>query len=213
MIDLYSWKTSNGRKATIMVEELGIDYTLHLISLPKREQFTPEYTAINPNQKIPAMVDQDGPEGKPYTVIESGAMLMYLAEKYGKFFPQKPIPRYETIQWLFFQMGNIGPMFGQAHHFRRKEEKVPYGIERYTKETRRLWGVLNERLATREYLNGGDYTIADIATFPWTARYEWQGIALDEFPDVKRWFETIYARPAVKRGMDDVYDELLKQAG
>ncbi len=213
MIDLYSWKTSNGRKTTIMMEELAVDYRLHLISLPNREQFSPEYTAINPNQKIPAMVDQQGPEGKPYTVIESGAMLIYLAEKYGRFFPQKPIPRYETIQWLMFQMGNIGPMFGQAHHFRRKEEKVPYGIERYTKETRRLWGVLNERLATREYLNGEGYSIADIATFPWTARYEWQGISLDEFPHVKRWFETIYARPAVKRGMDDVYDELLKRAG
>jgi GST-like protein len=157
------------------------------------------------------MIDQDGPGGKPYTIIESGAMLFYLAEKYDKFLPHEPIPRYETIQWLFFQMGNIGPFFGQAHHFRRREEKVPYGIERYTKETRRLWGVLDQRLSTREYLNGNSYSIADIATFPWTARYEWQGIALDEFPNVKRWFETIYARPAVRRGLDDVYDELLAQ--
>ncbi|MFQ5936891.1 MAG: glutathione S-transferase family protein [Acidiferrobacterales bacterium] len=211
MIDLYSWKTSNGRKMTIMLEELGVDYTLHLIALPKREQFSPEFTAINPNQKIPAMIDQDGPGGKPYTMIESGAMLIYLAEKYGKFFPQEPIPRYETIQWLMFQMGNIGPMFGQAHHFRRRDEKVPYGIERYTKETRKLWGVLDQHLATRKFLAAEQYTIADIATFPWTARYEWQGISLDEFPNVKRWFETIYARPAVKRGMDDVYDELLAQ--
>lgn len=211
MIDLYSWKTSNGRKMTIMMEELGVEYRLHLVSLAKREQFSPEFTKINPNQKIPAMVDQDGPGGKPYTVIESGAMLFYLAEKYDKFLPHEPIPRYETIQWLFFQMGNIGPFFGQAHHFRRREEKVPYGIERYTKETRRLWGVLNERLATREYLNGDSYSIADIATFPWTARYEWQGISLDEFPNVKRWFEAIYARPAVKRGLDGVYDELLAQ--
>jgi GST-like protein len=209
MIDLYSWKTSNGRKMTIMMEELGVPYRLHLISLPNREQFSPEYTAINPNQKIPAMIDQEGPNGKPYTVIESGAMLFYLSEKYDKFVPHAAIPRYETIQWLFFQMGNVGPFFGQAHHFRRREEKVPYGIERYTKETRRLWGVLNQRLSAREYLNGDSYSVADIATFPWTARYEWQGIALDEFPNVKRWFESIYARPAVKRGMDDVYDKLL----
>jgi GST-like protein len=211
MIDLYSWKTSNGRKMTIMLEELGVEYKLHLISLPKRDQFSPEFTAINPNQKIPAMIDQDGPGGKPFTMIESGAMLFYLAEKYDKFFPQETIPRYETIQWLFFQMGNIGPIFGQAHHFRRREEKVPYGIERYTKETRKLWGVLDQHLATRKFLAAEQYTIADIATFPWTARYEWQGISLDEFPNVKRWFETIYARPAVKRGMDDVYDELLAQ--
>lgn len=211
MIDLYSWKTSNGRKMTIMMEELGVPYRLHLVSLPKREQFSPEYTKINPNQKIPAMIDQDGPGGKPYTIIESGAMLFYLAEKYDKFLPHESIPRYETIQWLFFQMGNIGPFFGQAHHFRRREEKVPYGIERYTKETRRLWGVLDQRLSTREYLNGDSYSIADIATFPWTARYEWQGISLDEFPNVKRWFEMIYARSAVKRGLDDVYDELLAQ--
>ncbi len=210
MIDLYSWKTSNGRKVTIMAEELGIEYRLHLVDIRKGEQFTPEYTAINPNQKIPAMVDQDGPDGKPYTVIESGAMLMYLAEKYGKFFPQAAIPRYDTIQWLMFQMGNIGPMFGQAHHFRRAaKEQVPYAIERYTKETRRLWGVLDKRLAEHEYLAAGEYTIADIATFPWIARYEWQGISLDEFPNVKRWFDAIYARPAAKKGMDDVYDELL----
>jgi GST-like protein len=211
MIDLYSWKTSNGRKMTIMMEELGVEYRLHLVSLAKREQFSAEFTKINPNQKIPAMIDQDGPGGKPYTVIESGAMLFYLAEKYDRFFPHEAIPRYETIQWLFFQMGNIGPFFGQAHHFRRRKEEVPYGIERYTKETRRLWGVLDQRLSTREYLNGDSYSIADIATFPWTARYEWQGIALDEFPNVKRWFETIYARPAVKRGLDDVYDQLLTQ--
>lgn len=196
---------------TIMMEELGVPYRLHLVSLPKREQFSPEYTKINPNQKIPAMIDQDGPGGKPYTIIESGAMLFYLAEKYDKFLPREPIARYETIQWLFFQMGNIGPFFGQAHHFRRREEKVPYGIERYTKETRRLWGVLDQRLSTREYLNGDSYSVADIATFPWTARYEWQGISLDEFPNVKRWFEAIYARPSVKRGLDDVYDELLAQ--
>ncbi len=210
MIDLYSWKTSNGRKATIMLEELGVDYRLHLINLGKGDQFTPAFTAINPNQKIPAMVDQDGPTSKPYTIIESGAMLFYLAEKYDLFIPKEPIARYEMIQWLMFQMGNIGPMFGQAHHFRRREEKVPYGIERYTKETRRLWDMLDQRLQTFEYLAGGDYTIADIATFPWTARHGWQGIELTEFPHVKRWYHAIAARPAVERGMDTVYDELMR---
>ena len=203
MIDLYTWKTSNGRKATIMVEELGIDYTLHPINIGQGDQFTPEYIAINPNSKIPAIVDRDGPGGQPYTLFESGAILMYLADKYGRFIP--PVDdvanRYQVIQWLMFQMGGIGPMFGQAHHFRRSKEQVPYGIERYTKETRRLWGVLDKRLGESEYLHG-DYSIADIAVFPWTARYEWQGIALDEFPNVKRWFEVIYARPAVQRGME-----------
>lgn len=202
MIDLYSWKTSNGRKATIMVEELGIDYKLHPINIAKGDQFTPEYTAINPNQKIPAMVDHDGPGGTPYKVIESGAMLLYLADKYNKFIPQDTRGRYDVIQWLMFQMGNVGPIFGQTHHFlRAAKEEVPYAIERYTKETRRLWGVLNDRLSNRDYL-AGDYSIADIATFPWTARHEWQKIELEEFPHVKRWFESIYARPAVQKGME-----------
>lgn len=201
MIDLYSWKTSNGRKATIMLEELRIDYTLHPINIGKGDQFTPEYTAINPNQKIPAMVDHDGPGGTSYTIIESGAMLLYLADKYGKFIPQDTRGRYDVIQWLMFQMGNVGPIFGQTHHFlRAAKEEVPYAIERYTKETRRLWGVLNERLSTRQYL-AGDYSIADIATFPWTARHEWQNIELDEFPHVKRWFEGIDSRPPVQKGM------------
>ena len=201
MIDLYSWKTSNGRKATIMFEELGIDYTLHPINIGKGDQFTPAYTAINPNQKIPAMVDHDGPGGTSYTIIESGAMLLYLADKYGKFIPQDTRGRYDVIQWLMFQMGNVGPIFGQTHHFlRAAKEEVPYAIERYTKETRRLWGVLNDRLSTREYL-AGDYSIADVATFPWTARHEWQNIELDEFPHVKRWFTAIYSRPAVQKGM------------
>jgi GST-like protein len=202
MIDLYSWKTSNGRKATIMVEELGIDYTLHPINIGQGDQFTPEYTAINPNQRIPAMVDHDGPGGTSYTIIESGAMLLYLADKYGKFIPQDTRCRYDVIQWLMFQIGNVGPIFGQTHHFlRAAKENVPYAIERYTKETRRLWGVLNQRLSTRDYLVG-DYSIADIATFPWTARHEWQQIELDEFPHVKRWFEAIYSRPAVQKGME-----------
>ena len=204
MIDLYTWKTSNGRKLNIMVEELGIDYALHPIDIGKGDQFTPAFTAINPNQKIPAMVDRDGPDGNPYSLFESGAMLMYLADKHGKLIPpaENVADRYNVIQWLMFQMGGIGPMFGQAHHFRRAaKEQIPYGIDRYTNETRRLWGVLDARFAESEYLYQ-DYSVADIAVFPWTARYEWQGIELDEFPNVKRWYQAIEARPAVQRGMD-----------
>ena len=205
MLDVYSWKTSNGRKVTVMVEELGVPYTLHKIDIGAGDQFTDAYTAINPNQKIPAIVDSEGPQGRPYTVIESGAILMYLAEKHGRFLPTAMAERYEVIQWLMFQMGGVGPMFGQAHHFRMAaKEEVPYGIERYTRETRRLWGVLDRRLAGREYL-AGDYSIADIAVFPWTARYEWQGVALDEFPNVARWYRGIEQRAAVARGMEDAF--------
>ena len=202
MYDLYNWPTSNGKKINIMVEELGVEYTIHPIAIGKDDQFTPEYVRINPNSKIPAIIDQDGPGGKPYTLFESGAILMYMGEKHGQFYPQDLAKRYETIQWLMFQMGGIGPIFGQAHHFRRAApEKVPYGIERYTKEARRLWGVLDGRLAEHEWVAAGEYTIADIAIFPWTQRYEWQGIALEEFPNVKRWYEAVDARSGVQRGL------------
>ena len=202
MYDVYTWTTSNGKKVNIMVEELGVEYELHGIQIGKGDQFTPEFTAINPNQKIPAIVDRDGPDGKPYTLFESGAILMYMGEKHGQFFPQDMARRYEVVQWLMFQMGGVGPIFGQAHHFRRAaKEKVPYAIERYTKETRRLWGVLDQRLADNEWVAAGEYTIADIAIFPWCQRYEWQGIALDEFPNVKRWYQAIEARPGVQRGL------------
>ena len=205
MLDVYSWKTSNGRKVTVMVEELGVPYVLHKIDIGAGDQFSDAFTAINPNQKIPAIVDSEGPGGRPYTVIESGAILMYLAEKHGRFLPAGMAERYEVIQWLMFQMGGVGPMFGQAHHFRMAaKEEVPYGIERYTRETRRLWGVLDRRLEGREHL-AGDYSIADIAVFPWTARHEWQGVALDEFPNVARWYRAIEQRPAVARGMDDAF--------
>ena len=202
MIDLYNWHTSNGRKLFIMLEELGVEYRTHAINIMKDDQFTPEFLAINPNGKIPAMIDRDGPGGEPFTLFESGAMLMYLADKCGRFIP--PVEdvrnRHIVIQWLMFQMGGIGPMFGQAHHFRRADKKVEYGIERYTKETRRLWGVLDERLAGNEWMHR-DYSIADMAIFPWTARHEWQGVALDEFSNVRRWYETIASRPAVARAM------------
>ena len=202
MIDLYNWHTSNGRKLFIMLEELGVPYRTHAINIMKDDQFTPEFVAINPNSKIPAMIDQDGPDGEPFTLFESGAMLMYLADKHGKFLPpaEDVRNRYITIQWLMFQMGGIGPMFGQAHHFRRASTKVEYGIERYTKETRRLWGVLDAHLADNAYMHI-DYSIADMAIFPWTARYEWQGVSLDDFPNVKRWYRALESRPAVAKAM------------
>ena len=201
MIELYTWKTSNGRKATIMLEECGLPYNVHPIDISKDEQFRPDYVKINPNSKIPAIVDTDGPGGKPYTVIESGAILMYLAEKTGKFMPKDTAGKYEVIQWLMFQMGGIGPIFGQVHHFlRAAKEPVPYAIERYTRETRRLYGVLDSRLEDREYL-ADEYSIADIATYPWAARHEWHKTRLEDFPHVKRWFDAISARPAVERGM------------
>ena len=202
MIDLYSWKTSNGRKASIMLEECDLEYTVHPINIGKDDQFTTEFTAINPNSKIPAIIDQDGPGGKPYTVIESGAILMYLAEKTGKFFPSTMAARYEVIQWLMFQMGGIGPIFGQVHHFKRAaKEEVPYAINRYYTECKRLYGVLDGRLNEREYL-AGEISIADFATLPWVFRFDWQGVDLNDFPNVKRWYDVLMARPALARGMD-----------
>ena len=202
MIDLYTWKTSNGRKATIMLEECGLEYKLHPINIGADEQFAAEFIAINPNSKIPAMIDQDGPEGVPYTLFESGAILMYLAEKTGKFMPSTMSARYEVIQWLMFQMGGIGPIFGQVHHFlRAAKEKGPYGIERYGIECRRLYAVLDSRLEGREYL-AGDVSIADFATLPWVSRFDWQQVDLDEYQNVKRWYGTLMARPALARGME-----------
>jgi len=201
MIDLYTWTTPNGRKVSIMLEELGLPYRVHPIDIGKGDQFKPEYVAINPNSKIPAMVDPDGPEGTPLRMMESGAILIYLAEKTGRFLPQAGSARYAVLEWLMFQMGGVGPIFGQVHHFlRAAKEPVPYAIERYGKETRRLYGVLNARLAQAEYL-AGEYSIADIATYPWVARYEWHKTHLEDFPNVKRWFDAISARPAVERGM------------
>ena len=202
MIDLYTWSTSNGRKASIMLEDLGADYTLHPIHIGKGDQFTPEFLAINPNGKIPAIIDSDGPGGAPITVFESGAILIYLAEKFGRFLPTDPAARMEVIQWLMFQMGGIGPIFGQVHHFlRAAKEQVPYGIERYGTEARRLYGVLDRRLDGRDHLAGDGYSIADIATWPWVLRHEWQQIDLVEYPNVKRWFDAIGSRPAVQRGI------------
>ena len=184
-----------------MLEELGLDYRPHAVNIGKGEQYTDAFVAINPNSKIPAIVDYDGPDGNPFALFESGAILFYLAEKHGRLFPAQGKHRYETMQWLMFQMGGPGPIFGQVHHFLRSApQPVPYAIERYSKETRRLYGVLNGHLAKNEYL-AGDYSIADIATYPWVARFEWHKVNLDDFPSVKRWFDTIGRRGAVQRGM------------
>jgi GST-like protein len=201
MIEFYTWTTPNGRKVSIMLEETGLPYRVHPIDISKGDQFTPEFVAINPNSKIPAIVDDEGPDGNPVAIFESGAILIWLAEKSGKLLPAEKRGRIVALEWLMFQMAGVGPMFGQAHHFRRfAPEPVPYAIERYTTETARLYGVLERRLEEVPYL-AGDYSIADIATFPWVARHEWQGVAIDDYPSVKRWFAEIGARPAVQRGM------------
>jgi GSH-dependent disulfide-bond oxidoreductase len=201
MLDLYTWTTPNGRKVSIMLEELALPYRVHPINIGKGEQFAPDYVAINPNGKIPSLVDPDGPDGSPVAMMESGAILIYLADKTGSLLAKRGRGRYLALQWLMFQMGGVGPIFGQVHHFlRAAKEPVPYAIERYTKETQRLYGVLNARLQDHEYL-AGEYSIADIATYPWVARYEWHKTNLADFPHVKRWFDAISARPAVQRGM------------
>jgi GSH-dependent disulfide-bond oxidoreductase len=201
MIQLYTWATPNGKKVSIMLEEVGLPYEVHAVNLTKGDQLKPEYLAINPNNKIPSITDSDGLGGNPLKLFESGAILLYLAEKTGKFLPQDPAKRYETIQWLMFQMGGVGPMFGQANYFYRLEEKVPYAIERFYKEAVRLYRVLDKELGEREYL-AGEYSIADIATYPWVGRHDGHNVRLEEFPNVKRWFDEISGRPAVKRGME-----------
>ena len=201
MIELYTWTTPNGRKVSIMLEELKLPYRVHAINIGQGDQFKPGYAALSPNAKIPAIVDPDGPDGKPFAMMESGAILIYFAGKTGRLLPLQLRERYVALQWLMFQMGHVGPMFGQVHHFlRAAKEPVPYAIERYTKETNRLYGVLDRRLGEVEYL-AGDYSIADIATYPWVALYEWHKTDLADFPNVTRWFDAFSARPAVQRGM------------
>jgi len=207
MIDLYSWPTPNGIKLHITVEELGIPYTMHPVNIGKGEQFEPEFLKISPNNKIPALVDQDGPEGKPYAVFETGAMMMYLAEKTGKLMPTDMAGRYEVIQWLMFQMGGVGPMFGQYSHFTTyAPETFEYSVERYTKECMRLYGVMDRRLANNAYLAGGDYSIADIACYSWVYAYERRGFDISEYENVLRWIGEIGARPAVQKGCDMLQD-------
>jgi GST-like protein len=201
MIDLYTWGTPNGRKVSIMLEETGLPYRVHPVNIGTGEQHRAEFLAINPNNRIPAIVDPDGPEGRAFKLFESGAILLYLSWKTGKFLPVRATDQFEVIQWLMFQMGGVGPMFGQVHHFvRAAPEPVPYAIARYSAETRRLYGVLNGHLENREYL-GSEYSVADMATYPWVARHEWHKVDLGDFPAVKRWFDQLGARPAVQRGM------------
>jgi len=207
MIDLHTWPTPNGFKVSIMLEEVGLPYEVHAVDIGNGDQFKPDFLKISPNNKMPAIVDQDGPGGTPYSLFESGAILLYLAEKTGKFWPQTHPAKYDTMQWLMFQMGGVGPMFGQAHHFRAyAPEQIAYAVDRYTNEAGRLYGVLDRRLAETEYLAGDAYSIADMATFPWTRSIDRQGHSFDEFPNVKRWFDAIDARPAVQRGLQVLAD-------
>ncbi len=206
MIDLYTWPTPNGHKIHIMLEEVGLPYNVIPINISEGDQFDPEFLKISPNNKMPAMVDTEGPGGKPYSLFESGAMLMYLAEKTGKLMPGEMRARYDVVQWLMFQMGGIGPMLGQAHHFLGyAPEKIPYAMNRYSNEANRLYNVLDVRLNGREYL-ADDYSIADIATFPWLRSHERQGVDMDKYLNVKRWFDAVAARPAVKRGLEVLAD-------
>ncbi|WP_138502086.1 glutathione binding-like protein [Nostoc sp. PA-18-2419] len=197
MIDLYTFTTPNGRKASVMLEEVELPYNVHKIDITTQQQFTPEFIAINPNSKIPAIVDQE----TGIKVFESGAILIYLAEKTGKLLPTEQKSRFQVLEWLMFQMAGVGPMFGQLNHFKRfAPEKIPYAIERYEKETLRIYGVLNKQLQDNEFICG-NYSIADVATYPWVAIYEFQDLTLDNYPNLKRWVETVQQRPAVQRGM------------
>ncbi|WP_309084070.1 glutathione S-transferase N-terminal domain-containing protein [Chelativorans sp.] len=201
-IELHYWPTPNGWKITIMLEELGIPYEVRFVNIGKGEQFRPEFLRISPNNRMPAIVDPEGPGGEPISVFESGAILQYLGRKFGRFYPTDERQRVEVEQWLFWQVGGLGPMAGQAHHFRQyAPEKIPYAIERYTNECNRLYGVMNKRLADREFL-AGDYSIADMASIGWIKPHQNQGQDLGDFPNLKRWFETLLARPAVQRGLE-----------
>ena len=202
MIDVYSWATPNGHKVHIMLEECGLPYQVHAINIGRGDQFTSAFLAISPNNKIPAIVDSDGPDGKAISLFESGAILLYLAGKTGKFLPKSDRDKYKVLEWLMFQMGSIGPMFGQAHHFRQyAPEKIDYAIVRYTNEANRLYGVMDKQLAKHAYIAGKSYSIADIAIYPWTRSYANQGVDLVDYPNVQRWFDELSARPAVQKGL------------
>jgi len=203
MIDVFSWPTPNGHKVHIMLEECGLEYRAIPVDIGAGDQFKPDFLKISPNNKIPAITDAQGPDGKPISLFESGAILVYLAGKTGKFLPATDRAKYEVLQWLMFQMGTVGPMLGQAHHFRAYAfEKLEYAINRYSNEAKRIYGVIDRRLARSRYLGGNDYSIADIATFPWLRSWERQGIVLEEYPRLKAWFDKIAERPAVRRGIE-----------
>ncbi len=207
MLKLYSWATPNGHKIHIMLEECGLregrDWQAIPINIGQGDQFTPEFLAISPNNKIPALVDPNGPDGKPISIFESGAIMLYLASKYGKFLPKSDRQKFQTLEWLMFQMGGVGPMLGQNHHFRLyAPEKIEYAVNRYTNEAKRIYGVIDKRLSTSKFIACGQYTIADMAIFPWLRNWKNQGVELDDYPHLKAWFEQIAARPAVKRGVE-----------
>ncbi|WP_290699761.1 glutathione S-transferase N-terminal domain-containing protein [Amphritea sp.] len=202
MIDLYTWGTPNGRKISIMLEATGLPYMVHPIDIVKGDQHEADFLAISPNNKIPAIIDDEGPDGGSIKLFESGAILLYLAEKTGDFIPTDPIKRLECLQWLMWQMGGFGPMLGQAHHFNRfAKETIPYAIKRYSDETRRLWGVLDKQLAGHSFIIDQELSIADFAIYPWAGRYEWQGVQLDKYPHVKTWMEKMSNIEFVQRGM------------
>lgn len=206
-IEVYSWPTPNGHKVHVMLEECGLKYEAIPVNIGAGEQFRPDFLAISPNNKIPAIVDPEGPDGRPISLFESGAILVYLAAKTGRFLPAGDREKFEVLQWLMFQMGGVGPMLGQAHHFRMyAPEKVPYAIDRYSNEARRLYAVIDKRLATSEWLGGAEYSIADIATFPWLRSWQNQGVVLEDYPHLKRWFDTVSERPAVQRGVKVLAD-------
>ena len=207
MIDVYSWATPNGHKVHIMLEECGLPYAAHAVDISAGEQFSPDFLAISPNNRIPAITDPDGPDGEPISLFESGGILLYLAGKTGRFLPRSTRGKYQALQWLMFQMASVGPMLGQTHHFRAyAPEKVEYAINRFSNEARRLYGVMDKQLATNDYIAGKEYTIADMAVWPWLRSHERQGIDLGEFPNVKAWFEAIGNRPAVQRGITVLAD-------
>ena len=203
MIEVYSWATPNGHKVHIMLEECGLPYRVHPVDIGAGQQFEPDFLAISPNNKIPAIKDSDGPDGQPMSLFESGAILLYLAGKTGRFLPNSTRGRYEVLQWLMFQMGGVGPMLGQAHHFRiYAPEKIDYAVDRYTNEAKRLYGVMDKQLAKQKYIAGSEYSIADMAIFPWLRSWKNQGIDWNDFPHLKGWFDEISARPAVQRGVE-----------
>ena len=207
MIDVYTWPTPNGHKVHIMLNECGLEHEIHGVDIQKGEQFEPDFLAISPNNRIPAIIDNDGPDGRPYSLFESGAILIYLADKTGKFLSKDAEQRYTTLQWLMFQMGNVGPMFGQAHHFRSyAADNVEYAVERYTNEAGRLYRIMNKRLGESTYLAGDDYSIADIATYPWSLNPQRRGQDLEELPNVARWLDAISIRPAVEKAMKVLAD-------
>jgi len=202
VIDVFSWPTPNGHKVHIMLEECGLEYRAIPVNIGAGDQFKPEFLKISPNNKIPAITDPQGPDGKPISLFESGAILVYLATKTGKFLPQTDRAKYDVLQWLMFQMGTVGPMLGQNHHFRLyAPEKLEYAVNRYTSEAKRIYCVIDGRLSQNQYLGGADYSIADIATFPWLRNWERQGIVLDEYPFLRDWFNKMAERPAVQRGV------------